>query len=253
MSQLPVILNLAEPVRVTRFPLGRFELFRVGGSDVGRAVYSPGWRWTEHVAPTVGTALCEVEHVGLVVRGRAAVRMRDGVERVLGPGDLFHIPPVGHDSWVVGPDEYESVHFLGANAYAGSRQPTSPAAGLTPSAGDLPVPGPISKDNAHHEIWREVCDGWTLASSARLHVIQERMPPSTFELRHRHAHTQQFYYVLDGEATVDIDGRRETLTAGTGIEIHAGVTHQLRNDSAAPLEFLVISSQPPRHDRIDLP
>jgi quercetin dioxygenase-like cupin family protein len=111
------IVNLGDPVEIREFPRGRFELFRLGGVEVGRATYEPGWRWSEHVARTAGTDLCEVEHLGMVVSGRAAVRMADGRERVLEPGDLFAIPP-GHDSWVVGEEPYVSIHFLGADQYA---------------------------------------------------------------------------------------------------------------------------------------
>jgi quercetin dioxygenase-like cupin family protein len=111
------ILNLANPTEVRAFPYGRFELFRIGGLEIGRAVYEPGWRWTEHVRPTAETELCEIEHVGFVLAGRAAVQMRDGSELIMEPGDFFSVPP-GHDSWVVGPDPYESFHFLAADRYA---------------------------------------------------------------------------------------------------------------------------------------
>ena len=117
MSSAIQILNLTSPTSVTEFPLGRFELFRIGGLEIGRAVYEPGWRWTEHLQPSVGTDLCEVEHVGLVIAGQAAVKMRDGSGVTLTPGDLFSVPG-GHDSWVVGSDEYVSLHFLGSNRYA---------------------------------------------------------------------------------------------------------------------------------------
>lgn len=74
------------------FPYGQLELFHIAGQVIGRATYQPGWRWSQHVGPTAGTKLCEVEHLGLVVSGRAAVRMADGAERVLEPGDLFAVP-----------------------------------------------------------------------------------------------------------------------------------------------------------------
>jgi quercetin dioxygenase-like cupin family protein len=99
------------------FEKGRFEVVEIGGVTVGRATYEPGWRWSEHVGPTAGTESCQVEHVGLVVSGRAAVRMDDGTEVVMGPGDLFCVPP-GHDSWVVGDEPYVSIHLLGADEYA---------------------------------------------------------------------------------------------------------------------------------------
>lgn len=34
------------------------------------------------------------------------------------PGQLFHIPAVPHDSWVVGNERYVSLHFMGADHYA---------------------------------------------------------------------------------------------------------------------------------------
>src|SRR5262245_57311610 len=110
------IINLRQPSAVREFPYGKLELFFIAGQVIGRATYQPGWRWTQHVGPTAGAELCEVEHLGLVVSGRAAVRMADGTERVMEPGDLFAVPP-GHDSWVVGDEPYTSLHLLGADSY----------------------------------------------------------------------------------------------------------------------------------------
>lgn len=111
------IISTEVPQETQIFPLGRFDVFSIGGLQIGRAVYSPGWRWTEHVAPIVGTELCEVEHVGIVIAGRAAVKMADGTERSMAPGDLFSIPP-GHDSWVIGDEDYVSLHLVGGEQYA---------------------------------------------------------------------------------------------------------------------------------------
>ena len=99
------------------FERGSFELVTIGGVTIGRASYQPGWVWSEHVGKPAGEALCQVEHVGLVVSGCAAVKMADGTEGMLNPGDLFSIGP-GHDSWVVGGERYVSLHLLGASEYA---------------------------------------------------------------------------------------------------------------------------------------
>jgi mannose-6-phosphate isomerase-like protein (cupin superfamily) len=104
------------PDEVREFEHGRFELVRIGGLVVGRATYEPGWRWSLHVGGS-SEARCQVEHVGMVVSGRAAVLMDDGEERVMEPGQLFYVAP-GHDSWVVGDEPYVSLHFLGAGDYA---------------------------------------------------------------------------------------------------------------------------------------
>ena len=118
------IRRFEQPDDHRAFPFGSFELVRLGGMTIGRASYEPGWKWSEHVGAATGASLCEVEHVGIVVSGRAAVRMADGVELVMEPGDLFAIPG-GHDSWVVGDEPYVSLHLQGAGGYATSDPSTA--------------------------------------------------------------------------------------------------------------------------------
>ena len=121
MNQLPtdVILKRFETPDETReMAKGRFEVIHLGGLTIGRATYEPGWKWSEHVGPTVGARRCTVEHVGLVLAGIAAVSFEDGRVVELKSGELFHIPPDPHDSWVIGDEQYVSLHFLGANHYA---------------------------------------------------------------------------------------------------------------------------------------
>ena len=109
--------RFAQPDEVRHFEKGKFEVVRIGGLTLGRATYEPGWKWSLHVGPVTGTRSCQVEHVGLVLSGQAMVKMDEGREYQLGPGDLFSIAP-GHDSWVVGDEPYVSLHFLGAEQYA---------------------------------------------------------------------------------------------------------------------------------------
>lgn len=113
-----VLKRFEQPDEVRGFELGRFEVVRIGGMTIGRASYQPGWRWSVHVGGPLGQASCNVEHVGMVVSGRATAAMDDGRVIEMRPGDLFYIPP-GHDSWVVGDEPYVSLHFLGADDYAG--------------------------------------------------------------------------------------------------------------------------------------
>ena len=115
---LEVILKSFEAPDETRiFTKGKFEIVTIGGMTIGRASYEPGWKWSEDVSPLAGTPLCEVEHVGMVIAGRAMAAMTDGTEVELSPGNLFYIPPVAHDSWVIGDDPYISLHFLGVDNY----------------------------------------------------------------------------------------------------------------------------------------
>ena len=111
------IANFGSPEEVREFEKGKFELISAGGLTVGRAIYEPGWVWSEHVGESLGKESCDVEHLVLVVSGRCAIAMDDGTEVVAGPGDLCAVPP-GHDSWVVGDEPYVSLHFMGASVYA---------------------------------------------------------------------------------------------------------------------------------------
>lgn len=118
-ADIGVILKRFEaPDEVRPMKHGRFELVHIGGLTVGRATYQPGWRWSEHVGPGLGLTRCPVEHVGLVLSGAATAAFEDGTLVELCAGELFYIPPLPHDSWVLGDEPYVSLHFLGAGKYA---------------------------------------------------------------------------------------------------------------------------------------
>jgi mannose-6-phosphate isomerase-like protein (cupin superfamily) len=104
----------------------------------------------------------------------------------------------------------------------------------------------INKSTAEHYLWGNGCDGWHLVKNSQLSVIQERMPAGTSEVCHFHHDAQQFFYILAGEAVMEVDGRPIVLTAGEGLWIPAGTFHQMRNNSGDEVHFLVIS-QPPSH------
>ena len=111
------LIPLDQPSETREFEKGRFEVYSVGPLTLGRATYQPGWKWSEHVGAATGERLCQVEHVGLVLSGAAAVLMSDGSERVMREGEFFYVPP-GHDSWVVGDEPYVSLHIMGSESYA---------------------------------------------------------------------------------------------------------------------------------------
>lgn len=108
----------------------------------------------------------------------------------------------------------------------------------------------IDKTRAAHYVWGAQCDGWHLVQHAELSVIHEHMPPGTAEVRHHHRQARQFFFVLSGTATFELSGQIERLGVQQGIEVPPGVTHQIRNESSEPLEFLVISQPAVRGDRV---
>jgi uncharacterized cupin superfamily protein len=103
---------------VRDIPNGKVEIATVGDVMVGRATFQPGWRWSESVKPIAGTDSCEVQHNGYCISGRLGIKMDDGTEFEVGPGEAYTISP-GHDGWVVGNEPYVGVDFApGMAGYA---------------------------------------------------------------------------------------------------------------------------------------
>jgi hypothetical protein len=113
--------TFAQPDETREFPRGRAEILKIGGGEVGRLVFQPGWRWSNDVKPIARTASCEAPHFQYHVSGRRlAIRMDDGTELVAGPGDVTSLPS-GHDAWVVGVEPVIVVDWFGASNYAKSK------------------------------------------------------------------------------------------------------------------------------------
>jgi hypothetical protein len=102
---------------VREFPNGRAEIIKIGGGEVGRLVFEPGWRWSNDVKPIANTESCLAPHFQYHVSGHLAIRMDDGNEFVAGPGDITSLPS-GHDAWVVGDEPAVTVDWFGASNYA---------------------------------------------------------------------------------------------------------------------------------------
>ncbi|GFZ96147.1 cupin domain-containing protein [Dyella caseinilytica] len=111
----------------------------------------------------------------------------------------------------------------------------------------------VSTSNAEHYTWGQASDGWHLLAADDLSVIEERMPPGAFEQRHRHVHSRQFFYVLEGEATLELDGTSHRLHRGEGLHVAPGSAHQMRNESNGEVRFVVISAPKSHGDRVAAP
>jgi hypothetical protein len=114
-----ILKAFTQPDEVREFPKGRLELLKFGGAVVGRAVFEPGWRWSESIQPLVKTPSCEAPHFQYHVSGIIRVLMDDGTEFECHPGDVSLLPS-GHDAWVVGEKPAVVVDFQGMIEYAKS-------------------------------------------------------------------------------------------------------------------------------------
>lgn len=96
---------------------GSAQVVSIGGSSVLKGRFEPGWRWSEHVRPIVGTDSCQSPHFLYVLSGRMHLVMNDGTEGDATPDDVVRVEP-GHDAWVVGDEPCIVVDFGASPAYA---------------------------------------------------------------------------------------------------------------------------------------
>ena len=95
----------------------RVEVVRLEAFTMGRFRFEPGWRWSECIKPVVKTESCQASHVGYAVSGQITVRMNDGTQKTIRPGDSYTIPP-GHDAWVEGKEPFVGIEVMSAEKYA---------------------------------------------------------------------------------------------------------------------------------------
>jgi hypothetical protein len=104
------IKNIDKSDERREFPNGHLAVNQIGDVMFGRAVFQPGWRWSESVKPIAGTDSCQARHNGYIQSGQLHIRMDDGYEADLGPGDFFVCEP-GHDAWVLGEEPCVAYDF----------------------------------------------------------------------------------------------------------------------------------------------
>jgi hypothetical protein len=109
--------SFEQPDETREFPNGRAEILKIGGGEVGRFTFEPGWRWSNDVKPIAETDSCEVPHFQYHVSGQLAIRMDDGTELIAKPGDVSSLPS-GHEGWVVGDEPAVVIDWYGASNYA---------------------------------------------------------------------------------------------------------------------------------------
>ena len=108
----------------------------------------------------------------------------------------------------------------------------------------------VNQKNAEYYQWGDLCDGWHLLKQPKLSVIQERMPSGTQEIKHYHNQAEQFFFVLEGELFIEMNGEEYILKSKDGLHIPPKATHQVKNISEYYVEFIVISAPPSHSDRI---
>jgi len=102
-----------------------------------------------------------------------------------------------------------------------------------------------------HYKWGSDCDGWNLVDEDALSVKQELMPSGAEEVKHFHEAAQQFFYILKGKATFEIENSVIEVNAGEGLHIEASKKHRIINKEQDDLEFILCSQPSTKNDRIN--
>ena len=107
------VKSFSKSTEVRKFERGKVELVNIAGGTVGRFTMQKGWRWSDDVKPVVKTEWCEVPHLQYIISGKFHMKMKDGTEFEIGPGDIASVSP-GHDAWVVGDEPVVGIEIVGA-------------------------------------------------------------------------------------------------------------------------------------------
>ena len=102
--------DLQNPDQTMTFDHGKVQSVKVGAFTINLNTFEPGWRWSESVGPIAGTTSCQARHNGYIESGRMHVRMDDGEEVDLEPGEFFVLQP-GHDAWTLGDEPCIAFDF----------------------------------------------------------------------------------------------------------------------------------------------
>ncbi len=86
------------------------DVFPAANGRIKRVIYSPGFRWSSHMKPVVGTDLCMHAHVGFLARGRVRGKYGDGCTFELTAPTPVVVEP-GHDAEVVGKEPAVLIEF----------------------------------------------------------------------------------------------------------------------------------------------
>jgi mannose-6-phosphate isomerase-like protein (cupin superfamily) len=111
----------------------------------------------------------------------------------------------------------------------------------------------VSKyDPVRNYQWGNSCDSWDLVETVGLSVKHEMMPAGTSEQMHYHQESQQFFFILAGTASFEVEGKQIEVSVHEGLHILPGQKHRIINNGSSDLEFILCSQPAIVNDRINI-
>jgi mannose-6-phosphate isomerase-like protein (cupin superfamily) len=88
----------------------------------------------------------------------------------------------------------------------------------------------------------------TNAPVAHQSLAEATLPAGVATQRHYHRLSEEFYFILEGRATMEIDGEAQPVGPGDAILIPPGAWHQITASADAPVRLLCCCAPPYSHD-----
>ncbi|HIG82943.1 MAG TPA: cupin domain-containing protein [Verrucomicrobia bacterium] len=79
-------------------------------------------------------------------------------------------------------------------------------------------------------------------------LAEARLPAKKSTQRHYHKASEEFYFLLEGQAEMEIDGITKEISSGDAVLIPAGSWHQITASGDGPIRLLCCCSPPYSHE-----
>ncbi len=79
-------------------------------------------------------------------------------------------------------------------------------------------------------------------------LAEATIAADTATQRHYHRQSEEFYFLLEGEGTMEIDGATRTVSPGDAILIPTGSWHRITADAGSDIRMLVCCAPPYSHE-----
>ena len=89
--------------------------------------------------------------------------------------------------------------------------------------------------------WADNCFSWHFIDRKDVSLKMEEIYPGGSSDFHCHARSLQFFFILEGEATIDLGDTRFEMKKHEGIEIPLKKKHRITNSGDKGLLFLLLS------------